>query len=56
MAVEACDVAVGGAPDGGGSVVDNDPALPAAVDPVEGESFDSAGDVEDGGLIEGDEH
>ena len=55
MAIEARDVAVGGAADGAGSVLDDDPSPPAAVDPVERESLDSAGDLEDGGLIEGNE-
>jgi acetyltransferase-like isoleucine patch superfamily enzyme len=37
LAVEAYDVAVGGAANGAGSVLDNDPSPPAAVDPVEGD-------------------
>jgi hypothetical protein len=45
--------ACAGGADGGGSVIDDDPSPPAAVDPVDSESFDPAGDLEDGGLIEG---
>ena len=55
LAVEACDIAVGGAADCPGSVRDDDPSPPAAVDALEGESFDSAGDIEDRGLIERNE-
>jgi hypothetical protein len=37
----------------GSSVIDVDPSPQPAVDPVEGESFDPAGDVDDDGLSRG---
>src|SRR3954468_833805 len=55
FAAQAGEVAVRGAAYGGGSVVDNHASPPAAVDSVELEAFHAAGDVLDGGRVQGDE-
>lgn len=52
---QPCDVAVGRAADGRGAVADHDASPPAAVDAVEGEAPDPAGDVVHGVLVERDE-
>src|SRR3954465_10552074 len=55
FAAQAGEVAVRGSAYGGSSVVDHHASPPAAVDPVEFEGFHAAGDVLDGGRVQGDE-
>jgi hypothetical protein len=53
LAVEACDVAIGGAAHDTGAVLDNGAAPPASVDPLEAEPFYSTGDVGNGRVVQG---